>query len=146
MTKHILSNCVKYITTSNKMWADSSASPTSPVELNEMYDKIMDVTDENEWTPYNETESRHTDISSFYSHVCDKLDDCLLYRYNRRIKAVHMSKPKDRLTAEYLAGIWKCGTDTARRTIEASTCSHYRSVTSGVTRRFRPARNFMRYR
>ena len=31
-------------------------------------------------------------------------------------------------------------------TIEASTCTHYRNVTKGLVKRFKPARDFMRYR
>lgn len=57
-----------------------------------------------------------------------------------------MAKPQNKLTPEYLSQIWKCGIETARKTIEASRCMHYRSISHGLTKQFRPARDFMRYR
>lgn len=57
-----------------------------------------------------------------------------------------MSKPKDKVTHEYLAQIWKCGLETARKTIEATAYMNYRNISNGLTNRFRPIRNFMRYR
>ena len=57
-----------------------------------------------------------------------------------------MSKPKDRLTPEYLAQLWKYGIETARKTIEATTCQHYRNTVKGLTKRYRPSWDFMRYR
>ena len=57
-----------------------------------------------------------------------------------------MSKPKDRLTPEYLGQLWKCGIETARKTIEATTCRKYRNTVQGLTKRYRPSQDFMRYR
>ena len=56
-----------------------------------------------------------------------------------------MSNPKDILTPEYLAKLWKCGIETARKTIEAKTCCHYRNTVKGLTKRYRPSWGFMRY-
>ena len=36
---------------------------------------------------------------------------------------MQVSKPKDRLTPEYLAQIWNCGIETAKKSIEATTCN-----------------------
>jgi len=59
---------------------------------------------------------------------------------------LQVSKPKNKLTPEHLAKLWNVGLDTARKTIEATTCKHYRNIQDGITRRFRPRRNFLRYR
>ena len=114
-------------------------------ELDELYNQVIDMTDENEWNPYRDSEYPPYKTSTLSSISCEGVDDWLLDHHNRRISAV-MVKPKDRLTPEYLAQIWKCGLETARKTIEASTCAHYRNVTKGLTKRFKPTRDFMRYR
>ena len=58
-----------------------------------------------------------------------------------------MSKPRDRVTPEYLSKIWNCGLRTAQQTIEASTCRYYRQVDEkGMTRRFRTSRDLFRYK
>ena len=116
-------------------------------ELNELYDQIIDVTDENGWDPYeNENQSINQISTTMADNNIDiDIDDWLLNHHNRRINAM-VVKPKDKLTPEYLAQIWKCGLETARMTIEASTCTHYRNVTKGLVKRFKPARDFMRYR
>ena len=79
--------------------------------------------------------------------VKDEIGDWLLDYPDRAICAVNMSKPKECLTPEYLAQLWKCGLEMAKRTIEATTCKHYRHTTSkGLTKRFKPTRDFNRYR
>ena len=44
-----------------------------------------------------------------------------------------------------MATLWKCGIETERKTIEATTCRHYRNTVKGLTKRYRPSRDFMRY-
>ena len=44
-----------------------------------------------------------------------------------------------------MAQLWKCGIETARKTIEATTCRHYRNRVKVLTKRYRPSRDFMRY-
>ena len=56
----------------------------------------------------------------------DGIDEWLFSHRDQRLCAIHMSKPKDRLTPEYLAQLWKYGIETARKTIEATTCRQYR--------------------
>ena len=59
---------------------------------------------------------------------------------------MHMTKPQIKLTPKYLSQIWKCGVETARKPIEASTCMYYHNINQDLTKQFRPARNFVRYR
>ena len=115
-------------------------------ELENLSREIIDITDENEWDPYNLSEFPSVMLSTISLYTHDGIDDWLLDQHNRKISALYVSKPPDKLTPEYLAQICKCGLETARKTIEASTCMHYRNVRNGLTKRFRPARNFMRYR
>lgn len=56
------------------------------------------------------------------------------------------TKPKGSLTPDYLFNIWNCRKESARKTIDATTCKHYRHKEHGITQRFKPSRNFMRYR
>ena len=114
-------------------------------ELDDLYDATIDITDESGWDPYNDSKHVPQIISSFLTLDNNEIDDWLLECHNRKISAV-IAKPRDRLTPEYLSQIWHCGLETARKTIEASTCSHYRKVVKGLTKRFKPTRNFMRYR
>ena len=107
---------------------------------------ILDITGEDEWDPYGDP-SRDPTFSSLQSMVKDEIGDWLLDYPDRAICAVNMSKPKECLTPEYLAQLWKCGLEMAKRTIEATTCKHYRHTTSkGLTKRFKPTRDFNRYR
>ena len=115
-------------------------------ELDEQRDYIIDFTDVNEWDPYGDTNPSRYNSSVTSLGPYGDIDDWLLNQHNRRISAMHMAKPQNKLTPEYLSQIWKCGVETARKTIEASTCMHYRSISHGLTKRFRPARDFMRYR
>ena len=117
--------------------------------MNEEMDNlnIIDITDEHEWKPYNESYRSNDDhFSMIITTVKDGIDEWLLSHHDRRLCAIHMSKPKDRLTPEYLAQICKCSIETARKTIEATTCRHHRNTVKGPTKRYRPSRNFMRYR
>ena len=57
-----------------------------------------------------------------------------------------MSKPKYRLTPEYLAQLWKCGIETAHKTIEATTFRYYRNTVKGLTKIYRPSQDFILYR
>ena len=111
----------------------------------------IDITEEEEWDPYgpnchvNAVEAT-TSLNSHEDYSDEPIGEHLLYGINRKISAMRINKPQSKLTAEHLAKIWKCGLDTARKTIEATTCRYYRSITKGLTRRFKPSRNFMRYR
>ena len=71
------------------------------------------------------------------------IDDWLLDQHDRKISTMHMTKPQNKLTPKCLLQIWKCGAETARKTIEASTCMHYRNINQGLIKQFRPSRNFM---
>ena len=110
---------------------------------------VIDITEEEEWDPYRSTYS--INAVELYAPVDDigsdePIGEHLLYNIERKINAMRVSKPRSKLTPEYLSQVWNCGIDTARKTIEATTCKHYREVNSGMSRRFRPSRNFMRYR
>lgn len=111
----------------------------------------IDLTDPDDWDPYPE-DARY--ISSLKSRTMDQeeLDleehpiDCFLLDSTiRQIAAIRLSKPKDRLTPEYLAKLWGCGIETARKTIESSTCKYFRQIVKGMHRRFRSRRSLMRY-
>ena len=120
-------------------------------ELEYMQEDIIDVTCEHGWEPYRDESLTYANISKLSREmhdvtISDCLDDWLLYNHCRRIKSLHLARPKDKLTPEYLAQIWNCGIDTARKTIEASTCQHYRTSVNGLTKRYRPSRDHMRYR
>lgn len=98
---------------------------------------IIDITEENNWEPYKDckinvvnTEQRGTIFAE------EHIDDYLIEGYNRRIRSMQVSKPKDRLTPEYLAQIWNCGIETAKKSIEATTCRYYRQSKNGMQRRF----------
>ena len=105
----------------------------------------IDITSEDGWDPYGNSRQDHT-FASLQSVIRDEIDDWLLEYPNRSICAVNMSKPKDSLTPEYLAQIWQCGLEMAKRTIEATTCKHYRHTSRGMTKRFKPTRDLTRYR
>ena len=65
---------------------------------------IIDITDEHEWKPYNESHrSNDAPFSMLTTTVQDGIDYWLLSHHDRRLCAIHMNKPKDRLTPEYLA-------------------------------------------
>ena len=115
-------------------------------ELADLYDEVIDITNEHEWNSYKTPHPTTYDVASLSHKINSDIDDWLLYRHNRAISALKVAKPKNKLTAEYLAQIWKCGLETAQKTIEASTCAHYRHISDGITKRFRPARDFMRFR
>ena len=75
------------------------------------------------------------------------LDHLLLRNEVRAISALRMSKPRDRVTPEYLSHLWNCGLRTAQQTIEATTCRYYRHIDEkGMTRRFRISRDLFRYK
>ena len=105
----------------------------------------IDITSEDGWDPYGNSRQDHT-FASLQSVIRDEIDDWLLEYPNRSICAVNMSKPKDSLTPEYLSQIWQCGLEMAKRTIEATTCKHYRHTSRGMTKRFKPTRDLTRYR
>ena len=107
---------------------------------------IINITDEHEWKPYNERHrSNDAHFSMITTTVQDGIDEWLLSHHDRRLCTIHMSNPKDILTPEYLAQIWKCGIETACKTINATTCRHYRNTVKGLTKRYSPSRDFMRY-
>ena len=90
---------------------------------------IIDITDQHESKPYNESHrSNDAHFSMLTTTVQDGIDEWLLIHHDRRLYAIHMSKPKYRLTPEYLNQLWKYGIDTERKTIEATTCRHYRNT------------------
>ena len=64
----------------------------------------------------------------------------------RQLHALKVSKPQHKLTPEHLAKLWNIGIDTAKKTIDATTCKHYRHIQDGITRKFRPRRHFLRYK
>ena len=105
---------------------------------------IVDITEENNWEPYKGSNINVTITQSSLTE--ESFDDYLLHNNIRRIQAMQVTKPKDKLTPEYLSQIWNCGIETARKSIEASTCRYYRQGTKGLQRRFRPSRSMMRYR
>lgn len=135
---------------------------------------ITDVTEEENWIPYDDDDARninaissrpHHEFSSamqsyvnafsagFHNGTTSNFHDYyephsehLLEHLQRSISSTITSKPKNALTPEYLASIRNCGKETARKTIEATTCKHYCKKERGITQRFKPSRNFMRYR
>ena len=134
---------------------------------------IIDITEEENWNPYDDDATRNINIvdsetTSYDYHVqlyvnainsgihfgstsnfYDYYEPCaehLPEHVQRAIASTMTTKPKGTLTPEYLADIWNCGKETARKTIEATTCKHYRRKERGITQRFKPSRNFMRYR
>ena len=111
---------------------------------------IVDITEEHDWDPYKGSSSTINAINTAqnddYLTEEDDIDNHLVYNQIRRIQAMRVSKPKDKLTPEYLAQIWNCGIETARKSIEATTCRYYRQGKNGLQRRFRPSRSMMRYR
>lgn len=112
---------------------------------------VIDITEEEEWDPYKNTYSVNTvevapEENMLKEDESDNpIGEHLLYGAQRKINAMKISKPKSKLTPECLSEIWNCGMKTARKTIQATTCKHCRNINKGLTRRFRPSRNFMRY-
>ena len=126
--------------------------PTAFVQLRRPTDEELDsltpvdITGEDGWNPYGDSHPGHT-LASLQTAMTHDIDNWLLEYPERSICALNMSKPKDCLTPEYLAQLWKCGLEMAKRTIEATTCRHYRHTTKGgVTQRFKPTRDLLRYR
>ena len=113
---------------------------------------IVDITEEHDWDPYKDSDNQARinaiNITHDLNHLTEEetIEDYLLNNNIRRIQAMQVTKPKEKLTPEYLAQIWNCGIETARKSIEASTCRYYRQVKGGLQRRFRPSRSMMRYR
>ena len=105
----------------------------------------IDITGEEEWNPYGEN-NKHSNISSFQTIIDDDIGDWLIEYPSRQLCSLNIGKPKDSLTPEYLSNLWQCGLEMAKRTIEATTCKHYRHTSKGITKRFKPTRDFMRYR
>ena len=73
-------------------------------ELTNLYDNIIDITDDSGWNPYNDSQSKPQHISSFSTLNTSEIDDWLLNCHNRKISAV-IVKPKNSLTPEYLSQI-----------------------------------------
>ena len=67
-------------------------------------------------------------FSMITTTVQDGIDEWLLIHNDRRLCDIHMSKPKGRLTPEYLAQLCKCGIEASRKIIEATTCRNYRNT------------------
>ena len=135
---------------------------------------ITDITEEETWVPYEDnnarninaiTPSTHHELSTHVqchintfsagfhdgstSNFYDYYKPCsehLQENLQRSITSTITTKPRDALTPDYLANIWNCGKETARKTIEATTCKHYRRKERGITQRFKLSHNFMRYR
>lgn len=98
---------------------------------------VIDITSPDSWDPYpdrNPSTVQLSSITTIPSFAPDPIDDALLFQPYRRIAAMHISKPRDKLTADYLSQIWHCGKKTAEKTIQASTCRHYRNITRDMTR------------
>ena len=115
-----------------------------PTDNELMHCPIIDITEEDHWEPYKDI--RIHNVNTEQHGMEETIDDYLLESHNRQITSMQVSKPKDKLTPEYLAQIWNCGLETAKKSIEATTCRYYRQNRKGVQRRFRPSRNMMRYR
>ena len=111
----------------------------------------IDITDHTGWDPYPQqllaSMDHENHLDSFTTDELEHpLDDFLLHRPIRHLSSLLHTKPRDKLTAAYLSKIWGCGLETARKTIEATTCRYYRHLTQGITRRFRTRRSLLRYR
>ena len=119
-----------------------------PTEEELAHCHIVDITEENDWEPYKDQSSINAINveQSGFSFAEENIEDYLLESHNRKIRSMKVSKPKDKLTPEYLAQIWNCGLETAKKSIEATTCRYYRQSKNGMQRRFRPSRSMMRYR
>ena len=109
------------VSTPNQAFRLQHHGPTACLQLrkptNEEMDNldIIDITDEHERKPYNESHrSNDAKFSMLTTTVKDGIEDWLLIHHDQRLCAIHMSKPKDRLTPEYLAQLWNCGIETAQ--------------------------------
>ena len=110
------------VSTSEHAFHLQQHGPTACLQLrrpmNEEMDDldIIDITDEHEWKPYNESHrSNDARFLIITTTVQDGIDEWLLSHHDLRLCAIHMSKPKDRLTPEYLSQLWKCNIETARK-------------------------------
>ena len=99
---------------------------------------IVDITEEHNWDPYNKANINAVNVEQRDVSFAEEttIEDYLLESHTRRIRAMHVSKPKDRLTPEYLSQIWNCGIETAKKSIEATTCRYYRWSRNGMQRRY----------
>lgn len=142
--------------TSNVQFPLSSFGPTAFTHVRRPTDEELDtlipidITDSEDWDPYGHNSrqiysvTRSSNVNWHYEE--HPLDGFLLLETLRQISSLNVSKPKDSVTPEYLAQIWNCGIDTARKTLQATTCRYYRQITKGMTRRFRTRRNLLRYK
>ena len=78
---------------------------------------IIDITEEHNWDPYNEANINAVNVEQQRDvHFAEEtIEDYLLESHTRQIRAMQVSKPKDRLTPEYLSQIWNCGIETAKK-------------------------------
>ena len=113
----------------------------------------IDLTEEEEWVPYPHGDDlERYNINSVQcvekTGFIGDIDGNMIGPIERlrHLHALKVSKPKDKLTPEHLAKLWNIGVETARKTVEATTCKHYRNIQDGITRKFRPRRNFLRYK
>ena len=109
--------------------------------------EIKNITNESKWDQCKL--SKFTDDVNIYALSTNTKNNIYYWLLNYcdwKISVLHMSKSKDKLTPEYLVQIWKCGQETARKTIEVTTCMYYHTVSNGLTKRFRYIRDFARYR
>ena len=90
------------VSTSEHAFHLQQHGPTACLQLrrptNEEMDNldIIDITDEHEWKPYNESHrSNNAHFSMITTTVQDGIDEGLLSHHDRRLCAIHMSKPKD---------------------------------------------------
>ena len=72
-------------------------------ELDHLYDEVIDITNEHKWNPYKTSQPTTYDVASLSHKINNDIDDWLLYRYDRSISTLKVAKPKNKLTAEYLA-------------------------------------------
>ena len=110
-----------FVSTSEHAFHLQQHGPTACLQLRRPKNEEMDnlniiyITDEHEWKPYNESHrSNDAHFSMLTTTVQDGIDECLLSHHDRSLYAIHMSKPKDQLTPEYLNQLWKYGIDTER--------------------------------
>lgn len=117
--------------------------------------EIIDITDPSGWNPYGDAhEYSHvaslkesgSAVPNGFHEYCE-VEDRLLYSDVRRISQLEITNQRNKLTTQHLAKLWGCGLVTAKQTIEATTCRHYRQVDKkGMTKRFRSTRDLFRYK
>ena len=111
--------------------------PNQALEFGTVVDHVPEALDhtEEEWDPYDENvrinavNSGTTVVEEQIYEYYEPHSEHLQERFQRSISSA-MTKSKSKLTPEYLTSIWGCGKETAKKTIEATTCKHYRRTLS----------------